>query len=163
MKPQDDYHLTTMLDEARIKLNRQFTSIAVFRDHAKTVFGASSIIVSLFSTLKIDNNPQDKIGIYVVLWLLIAICYLVLTFMGIKAIFPKEIFGATEATWENYKETYFGKTKEDVLLQQISNYLDVIGENQKVVIDQEKWSKKISIIFPVLVILIVILGFVQIL
>ncbi len=157
------YDLETMLDEARQKLDRQFKSVAVFREHAKVIFGASSVIVSLFSVLKTTNIPSDKIEIYITFWILIALFYIALTFAEIKTIFPKEIQGPIEATWKTYKDAYRGKTKEDVLLMQISAYLNVIKKNQDVVNSQEIWSLLISILFPILVVLIIILGFIQIL
>lgn len=162
MKQNDFYDLETMLYEARQKLDRQFKSVAVLREHGKTVFASSSVIVSLFAALKTTNIPKEKIEIYVTFWILIAVLYILLTIAGLKTIFPREILGAIKPTWDEYKKAYRRKSKEDILLMQISSYLNVIEKNQDVVNQQEKWSMIISYIFPVLVICVVILGFVQV-
>jgi hypothetical protein len=140
MEQNNLYDLETMLNEAKAKLERQFKSISTFRDHAKTIFSASSVIVALFSVLKTTNIPQERVVIYVVGWVLIALLYISLTIAEIKTIFPKEILGPIEATWKEYEKAFYGKEKEDILLQQITNYLNVIGMNQEVVNKQKKWS-----------------------
>ena len=162
MAQNDLYDFTTMLDEAQRKLDRQFESVRVLRDHAKIVFGASSVIVSLFAVLKTANISQDRICIYTTVLIAIAVLYICLTITGTMAIFPETITGPIKAKYDEYEKAYEGKTKKKILLQQISNYLNVIDENEEKIIKQRRWSFAVSCLLPLIVVLIIILGLIPI-
>ena len=50
-----NYSLSVMFSEAQNQLARQFKGSAVLRDHAKTIIGVSSIVVSFFEHLRFST------------------------------------------------------------------------------------------------------------
>lgn len=147
---------TTMFSEAQKKLDRQFRSMDILREHAKIVLGTSAIIVSLFSTLKIANTTikHEHFFVYAILVGLIALVYGILVVFNIKAISPETLNHAVKPDWDTYIETYLGKSEREILRIQVSAYLNAVSENEKVILNQRDLSKKINILLSLVVILI---------
>lgn len=156
MSENDLYDFTTMFNESQIKLNRQFTSINTFRDYSKTVVGYSSVIISLFATLKITSVPNNGQIQYFSILGLIGVLYIWLVITGIQAFFPETITGSISPSYEEYKKAFLGKEKKDILKQQISNYLNAIEINEPLILKKRNLCFRLSILFSGIVVLILL-------
>jgi hypothetical protein len=144
----------TMFNEADKKLERQFRSAANLRDYAKTIMSISSIIVSLFATLKIISiSPCQMSPSYSHLIILLIALYGILMIFSIIAIRPFPLRHGIEATLENYNEAFANKNDEDILCVKIIKYIEAIEENEKII----KWQSIFTIIAGLFLAAIVII------
>lgn len=159
---ENNFDVKVMLEEAKSKLERQYSSVDTLKDHAKTMLGASSIVISLFGVLQSNLNiQQDKIDVYIVIISIAATLYLILSVINIIALLPYKINGPIEASMEEYKAAFLGKSDREIIKIQVVAYLNAIQTNQDVVERKKKLSVVISIMLPVIVILLVAAGLVS--
>ncbi len=152
-----NFGLSTMFDEAQKQLGRQFKGSAVLRDHAKTIIGVSSVVVSFFATFKIFDNAAIKSNIlFVSLFFLIALVYGILMILAIRAATPFSLEGPINPKLEVYSEVYADKDERTILANQVNLYLNAIHENEKVIKEQSRLSNIVDYLLGIVVILIII-------
>ena len=156
----DDYDFTTMLEEAQLKLDRQFASMGVLRDHGKLILGSSSIIVSLFTLFKIASTQikPEFLFCYLLLIVLMAISYCLLMFFSIKTVLPYPLEHAIDPTWETYVEAFKDEVKRTILERRVYAYLTAIKNNEHTLVEQYKISKKLNWLMTMLVIIIIVVA-----
>ena len=94
-----------MISEAQNQLERQFKSSAVLRDHAKTIIGVSSVVVSFFATFKIFDNAAIKSNtVLVIVFSFIALIYGILMVLAIRAASPFALNAPIKPDLKNYVE-----------------------------------------------------------
>jgi hypothetical protein len=161
---KDNPDLTTMLAEAQKAFEAQVRSVDILRDHGKTMLGVSSLLVTLFTTFGVTDLPQDHFlaTLYTITIVVIAALYIWLIVENLEAILPQKIWRPIEPLEQEYIDAFYKKTQAEVLLQSVSNYLNIIPRN-KVIIDQMfRASRRITALFAAIFILIVLLSLLQV-
>jgi len=145
-----------MFDEAKNQLARQFKGSAVIRDHAKTIIGVSSVVVSFFATFKIfDNTTVQSDSYLILLFSIIALIYGILMILAIRAASPISLEAPINPTLDNYIEAYADKDERTILSTQINLYLRAIEKNNKIIKDQIRLSKLVDYLLGLVIILII--------
>ena len=155
-----NYDFTTMLEEAQLKLDRQFSSMKTLREHGQLIFGSSSIIVSLFTLLKIiyTQIKPEFIVVYIFLITLMALLYCLLMYFSIKATLPYPLEHAIEPTWKTYAEAFKDEEVRTILERRVYAYLTAIGHNEETIIKQYEISKKLNWCMTFLIISIIVIA-----
>lgn len=145
---------TIVLPEAQEKLNRQFNSITKLQDFAKTMFGVSGIALSLFSAIISMQDKYFSLSINILLFILIMVSYIFLTYYNIKSILPISLEHALNPSWETYSRVCCGMSKEKSYEILVSQYLEAIKNNEPILIEQYERSKDICVAFAILMFVI---------
>ncbi len=152
----DGYDFLVMLEEAQNYFNAQIRSFDAFRDHGKTVLGASSVVVSLFAIFgTVDTLKQDSFY-YVLIIIAIAILYGWLMFNSLLASIPKTFHYPIMATEQEYAKAFLGKNKKDIIKQRLANYLDIIQKNEVFIKQRREMMAFITLQLTIVVIFILI-------
>ena len=154
-KKDDHYDFEIMLQEAQNYFNAQIRTFDVFRDHGKTVLGASSVVVSLFAVFGTSITLGKSALEYALIVIAIAIMYGWLMFNSLLAAIPKTFNYPIEASEQEYAKAFLNKSKKDIVKQRLANYLNVIEKNE--VFIQERREKAILITAQLTLIVIFIL------
>ncbi|HUH98952.1 MAG TPA: hypothetical protein VLZ89_16445 [Anaerolineales bacterium] len=148
--------LQTMLDDAQMQLEREFASSSSLKDHAKTIIGVSSVVVSFFATFKVfDNVVSQSNTPLIILLILIGLVYGALMIFAIKAASPFALHAPIEPNIENYTTAFAYKDERIILSHQINAYLKAILKNKDVIEKQSKLTNLINILLGVVVVLII--------
>jgi hypothetical protein len=148
--------LSVMFEEAKNQLSRQFKGSATLRDHAKTIIGVSSIVVSFFATFKIFDDAKINANIYLILlFLFIALTYGILMVLAIKTASPIALEAPINPTLEDYIEAYADKDERTILSNQINLYLKAIEINNKIIKKQRCLSVCVDYLLGIVVVLII--------
>lgn len=150
----DDFE--AMLEEAQNYFNAQIRTFDVFRDHGKTVLGASSVVVSLFAVFGTSVVIGKNVFEYALIVIVIAIMYGWLMFNCLLASIPKTFNYPIKSSEQVYAKAFLNKSKKDIVKQRLANYLNVIEKNE--VLIQERREKAILITAQLTLIVIFILA-----
>jgi hypothetical protein len=146
-----------MFEEAQNQLSRQFRSSATLRDHAKTIIGVSSVVVSFFATFRVFDNALVNYDCRIIsMFLFIAFAYGALMILAIKAANPIALEGPINPTLKNFEKAYADKDEKTILSNQITLYLRAIEKNNKIIRNQHKLLTAVNYLLALTVILIVI-------
>lgn len=160
-KSTPNYDFTTMLEEAQLKLDRQFASMKTLREHGQLILGSSSIIVSLFTLLKIASTQIEPrfAFCYFALIVLMAVLYSRLMYLCIKAVLPYPLEHAIDPTWETYVLAFKDETDRTILERRVYAYLTAINNNEQTIIKQYAVSTSLNWYMAFLVISIIVIAF----
>jgi len=153
-KNNNNYDFTVVLPEAQEKLNRQFNSVTKLQDFAKSMFGVSSIAMSLFSTIISIQEGWFSSTVNIILFILTIIIYTMLTFFNVKSILPVSLKHALKPTWEIYSKVAYKNSAEGSNAMLVFQYLEVIKDNENILIEQYERSKCICTMLAILMFLI---------
>ncbi|MGB2965533.1 MAG: hypothetical protein WBB69_16280 [Anaerolineales bacterium] len=159
-KTDTNYDFITMFEEAQSKLERQFSSMESLRTHGKLVLGSSSIIVSLFSSIKLTSTTikLEFILHYLVLIIFMTVFFLFLTYYSMKSILPYPLEHAIEPTWKTYIDAFLDENKRTILKRRVYAYLKAIKNNEDTLIKQYEISKKLNVYFALMIVLIIFIA-----
>jgi len=148
-----------MLFEASQKIKRQGESIDSLKTHARTIFSASSIIISLIGTLQIFNEiPSNYRLLYISLIIIMVILYIVLVILSLTILSPFQIYGPISIDEATLFGSFIGKMEREVILNQLSAYINVIKLNEPKIITRQKMTTAISILFAIIVFMILFIA-----
>jgi len=152
-----NFSLSTMISEAQNQLERQFKSSSVLRDHAKTIIGVSSVVVSFFATFKIFDNAAIKSNtVLVIVFSFIALIYGILMVLAIRAASPFALNAPIKPDLKNYVEAYADKDEKTIIANQINLYLRAIQENEPVIKRQAILSNIVDYLLCGVVVLVIL-------
>ncbi len=156
-----NYDFTTMLEEAQLKLERQFSAMKILREHGQLILGSSSIVVSLFTLFKIASTQvQPRYAIwYLISIIVMAFLYGRLMYLCIKAVLPYPLEHAIDPTWETYATAFKDETDRTILERRVYAYLTAIKNNEHTIIKQYEISKRLNWNMALLVISIIVIAF----
>jgi archaellum biogenesis protein FlaJ (TadC family) len=160
-KKSDRYDYITMLDEAQKFYETQVRSFDIWRDHAKTILGIASVLVSLFATFGTIHNSISNSGYYALVVVVIAILYLWLMIKSLVAATPGLIHHPIKPDKKIYEEVFLNKKEDDIVLQKLANYLNVIPQNAEVIEKRRRVGRFITIQLAVIVILMLLSTLIQ--
>ena len=146
-----------MLHEAENKLERQSESIESLKSHARTIFGASSIVIPLLGTLLIFSDIAINVkSYYIAIVAMMITLYVVLVILSLIILSPSRFSGPIQIDHPTLKEVFLGKNELEIIKIRLSAYLNAIELNEGNIILKQKMTTIISIIFAIIVILLLI-------
>jgi hypothetical protein len=152
-----NFDLSTMFGEVQNQLERQFKSSAVLRDHAKTIIGVSSVVVSFFATFKIFGDTTIKSNTFlIIVFLFIALIYGILMVLAIRAASPFALNAPIKPDLKNYIEAYADKDEKTIVANQINLYLRAIQENEPIIKHQAILSNIVDYLLCAVVVLVIL-------
>lgn len=160
-KVLDNLDYKAMLEEAQSYYNSQIRSFDVLRDHAKTILGVASVLVSIFATFGKLSNSISQSGYYGIIIISIVIIYIWLIIKSLVGVIPRRIHYPIFPEYEEYKKAFLGKDEKDIIKQKLSNYLNIIPKNEMIIQERRSLEKLITIQLAIIVVLILISTFVQ--
>ena len=149
-----------MISEAENKYARQVESIRSLQNSAGTIFGASSLIVSLISLFQILDQPpapQHEL-VFILLLAVTGGLYLWLVFTCLKVLRPTKYQGPVEITYPTYENYFKGKSEEKLLDMKLKLYIRAIENNDPVLIELERGTQRAYRLLPVLIAAIIALA-----
>lgn len=147
---------TLALEEMRLEYQQVSQSSDVLDNKASAMLGASSLILGLLGVLQISAAAPSlylQIGKAV-----IAVLYLLMLWLTIKAIFPRTFHAPIQADWSVLSEHLLTKNERDATLKLISGYVEQIEYNKTI---NEKKSRNIewsARIFGAIILLLMLLS-----
>ena len=149
-----------MINEAENKYARQVESIRSLQSSAGTIFGSSSLIVSLISLFQILDQPpapNQKIP-FILLLIAIGGLYLWLVFTCLRVLRPVEYLGPVEISYQAYENYLKGKSEEKLLDIKLRLYIRAIESNNPVIFRLERGTQLAYRILPWLITAIIALA-----
>jgi hypothetical protein len=147
-----DWH--TILKSTERALTWQGESIEALKSLARIIFGASSVVIPLFGTLQIFNQVQEDVRmLYIIILALMGLLYGVLVYFSLKLLQASQFFGPISMDWNDLTAAYYGKSDEDILMQEIVANLNAINKNYPIIDKKKRWAKIISLILPGIILL----------
>jgi hypothetical protein len=154
-----NFDVKIVLEEVKAGYQRQEESMDVFKKHARTLFSASSIILTLLGVMQIFSLPAEVFkGLYGGIIAGILILYILLVGISLIVNFPIQFLGPIELNWDVLSHGFMEKKERDVILMQISCYLNVIDLNRKSIKTRYKLILTQNIIFGLIVLLVITAG-----
>lgn len=155
----NNHDVKAMLEIVKEGYNEQSESVDVYKAQVRTIFGASSIIISLMSVLQIFSTiPEGFNPLFQAIIAGIVILYIILVVLSLVVLSPMSWFQPVKLDWD-YMTDYFGGVNErDAILKRISAYLNVIELNQKYTKRRYCMTLAQGIIFGLIVLLVIVAG-----
>ena len=150
------------LQETQRAYEEQFKSIDSIKQTIRTVFGASSLIVSLTSGLQLVSNviDPDWIGLYQTGIVSSAALYIFLIVLCITGMWPTSLYGPVLLEWDVLTTAFAGMNEEDQKAKYLSSLLNVIEINSPQVKRLMILQRAALITLPVLVTALLLLAFI---
>ncbi len=153
------FDLIVSRDELGKSLERAYNRLDKFRSICTTILSSSSILAAFLSAFQMyfgrpaaGWKPVYDFGMIAMLS-----AYLVLVFFAISVILPAQAFGPIDPTEEEIRSAFFGKSKDDVLLMQISGFLNAIKLTKQTVSQRSRQTKWACFLLPVVVIIFMLM------
>ena len=147
------------LEEMKNFLTLQFSGITAIKNTARVILGTTSVIIAMIGTLQIFRPvPDDVIRVYLLLIILVIILYLILIILCVLVLSPLDLHGPIDPSWDTLKKYIIGQHGEELVKIQISAYLNAISLNDKILNKRKNQMLIASIILPIIVIFLIILG-----
>jgi uncharacterized membrane protein len=151
-----------MLEEAKLKLERQFKSMEILRDHGKLILGSSSIFISLFTIFKITSYQikPDFLILYFTFIVAMAFLYCRLIYFSIEVALPYPLQHAIKPTWEEYASAFKDEKERTIFERLVHQYLLAIGNNEEKLKEKYKIARKLTWCMVALLIIIILIAIV---
>jgi hypothetical protein len=119
------------LEDTKAALQRQFETMNVMRDIAKTIISASAIIVSVLGLVitYVESPPFYSSSFFIILAASMALFACVMGF-SIYILMPLKFSTPIKIDWDEFQATYFGKDERELLKVSLSSYINVIDLNK---------------------------------
>lgn len=149
------------LEEVKRAYEEQLKSVDSIKQTIRTIFGASSLIVSLTSGLQIMSSiiVPERQGVFIAGIVAAAILYILLIFFCIAGMWPTSLAGPIKMDWDVLSTVFVNMTEEDRKAKYISGLLNAMKINQPVITRLVMLERAALIALPVLVTLLLILAF----
>lgn len=159
MDEKFDYGIKVMLSTAKNGYEDQIESLNVFKATSRTVFSASSIILSLVGALQVFTTiPTDFKVLYQIIIAGISVLYLALVIISLVLISPARWTTPLKLDWD-YMAAYIGnENEENSILKETSAYLGAIDKNRKTVKCRRRMTILQEIIFCAIVLAVLFAG-----
>jgi cobalamin synthase len=146
----------TMLEEAQKYYETQVRSLDILRDHAKTILGAASILVSVFATFGAMTASDTKPSYYAWIILLLLVLYGWLMVNSLAATAPGLFYHPIVPTEKEYSKAFLGKNERDIVKQRLANYLAAIPKNERIIEKRRNLGRLLTIQLGIMVVIILI-------
>ena len=154
---ENKFGYETVIAEMKYLLDQQYQGVEATKSTAQHVLGAASLIIALIGALQLLNVQIDPkwSTTYNCLVILSIVLYVALITCCILVIKPAQVFTPTSADWDELYYKFVGHQDDvDVLKQQLANYINVIGLNEKIVTYRRRLATIASILLPIIVIIL---------
>ena len=150
--------LTTAVDEAKAYYHSQEKAIESIKTTARAIFSSASLVVSLLGALQLfSNSPQTSPPwVSIVAIVLVVATYILAIQYSMLAQMPVSFVTPVKMELAELDSAYVGKGKEDVLKQQLVNYLNAIKGNRGAIEERKKWVKYSAASFISTVVLLLV-------
>lgn len=162
--------LEISIEEMRYRLKSQYEGVDAIKATARTVFGASSLIVSLLAALQLSNVRVDPTfsAAYSIGVVLAMALYAFQITLCISVLLPVSLNGPVKEDWDILYESFTGwnellqdftgKSEIEILRKRLSAYLNAIELNEPIISDSRRTATWASYILPVIVIILLLLS-----
>jgi len=150
------------LQETQRAYEEQFKSVDAIKQTIRTIFGASSLIVSLTSGLQLVSNTIEAnwVGLYQAGIILGAVLYVLLIVLCIAGMWPTSLDGPIQLEWNVLTTTFAGMNEEDQKAKYLSGLLNAIEINSPQVKRLVILQRAALITLPVLMTALLLLAFI---
>ena len=150
------------LKEAARSLDEQIKSVDSIKQTIRTVFSASSIVISLTSGVQLLSGSVSPNwgGLFSVGIVVVAALYLLLIFFCIVGMWPINLFSPVEMKWDILTTAYVAENETDVSLKYLSSILNAVLLNGPKLKRLMNIELAVLVIMPVLVTLLLLLAFI---
>lgn len=147
--------------EVKRAYDEQLKSVDSIKQTIRTIFGASSLIVSLTSGLQLLSSviEPDRQGAYTIGIFIAAALYVLLIIFCIAGMWPTALEGPIRLEWDVLSTAFANMTEEDRKAKYISGLLNVININRPVIARLVMLERAALFALPVLVTLLLLLAF----
>ena len=149
------------VEEMKSLYRLQFESVDIRKDQAKTILGASSIVIAILGALQLVGVQVVAEWLYVynaaiVLAVGLYVASIVLCFLALDAV---TLIYPVEDDWDTIYE-HFGSQETDLDLAKklLVSYLGAIEENRPTLIRHSLLVRWASILLPVVVVILLLLS-----
>lgn len=159
--PQEKSDLTgliTAVEEAKAYYRSQEKGIDSIKTTARSIFSAASLVVSLLGALQIFSvKSQTAHPVLFVIAVLIAThSYVLAIVFSLKVQLPLDFVTPIKMEIGELDKDLVGKSEEDVLKQQLVNYLNAIDGNKKPIAVRRKWVIASAVFFIATVVVLLL-------
>jgi len=154
------------LDFPLIEMQRMYqgqsNGIDSIKATIKTIFGSSSLIVSLIGALQLFTKPISAtwLPVYQGVLIVIALLYLALIIVCIAGMWPVYVYPPLNAVWKQLTETFQNMNDEEMESMYISAILQAIEKNTPIVKRFVRLERIALFLLPVIVLLILFLAWI---
>ena len=162
MKNKENKIYDFPLQETQRAYEEQFKSIDSIKQTIRTIFGASSLIVSLTSGLQLVSNTiePDWVRLYQAGIVSGAVLYVLLIVLCILGMWPTALDGPILLEWNVLTTAFADMNEEDQKAKYLSSLLNVIEINSPKVKRLMILQRAALITLPVLVTALLLLAFI---
>lgn len=160
LQGNEELVLEVSIEEMQRSLKSQFEGIDAIKSTARTVFGASSLIVSLLAALQlaIPRIIPNLLAAYQIGVVLALILYAFQVTICIYVLLPISVSGPVQADWDVLYNAFSGDSKVEVMRMRLSAYLNAIELNEPKIQELKKITTVASVILPIIVVILLILS-----
>jgi hypothetical protein len=158
---ENTYGYKVTIEELRSSLDRVYDGFTELKNAVRSIFGTTTLIVSLIGALKIFSAQVSPpyLMCYNILLVIVMALYIVMIIGSVYIQNPKLIVSPTPADWETLESAYvLDKDNSDVSRQLISSYINAIVENQIIISRHYKLTWGISAILPIIIIILLVMS-----
>lgn len=160
MATKNTAYLDIPLREAQRAFSMQSDGVEAIKTTIRTVFSASSLIVSLVAALQLvtANVAPEWLTVYQWLIVVIAVLYLLLIVMCVLGMSPVNYNLPIEMEWDVLTMAFQNLNEHDTLTKYLSSILNVIDLNRLIVARLLRIERAVLILLPIIVLLILALA-----
>jgi hypothetical protein len=127
----DTFGLTVMLEESKYYLDLQYTNVDSIKATGRTIFGSSSLILSLIGTFQLIIGLSSPISLFILIITLIL--YIILVAIALQSILPISLKSPAEITIKNLTESYYQESKSTILSNRFYSYVSAVEQNEIII------------------------------
>jgi hypothetical protein len=156
----EKFGLEVAIEEMQAAFERQLSSVDAIKATARTMFGAASLIVSLFGALQLTNVQlvANLVGLYNITLIITGILYLGLVTLCILVLSPIDLKGPIKEDWGELYKHFTGKSEVEILRSRLIAYIGAIEDNQEPIRRRRRLAIWAGIILAIIVIMMLSLS-----
>jgi len=146
------------LEEMQGVWARQYESLAILKENAKTILSYTSLFLGLIGILQISNFFSSPSIVYKWLASAAAIGYIVLVWLTLTILGPAKVQGPIDSDRGVLEEYFYDKTGDELVEQRIASYLGAIRKNDVVIMKRAVMLTWASRLFATIIFLLFLMG-----
>jgi len=145
-------------EEMQAAWKRQYETLDILKETAKTMLGYTSVFLGLIGVLQISGFFALPSITYKALGAVCAAAYIVLVCLCLGVMSPAGMFGPILAEWNTLALYMFNKENNELLNRRIYDYVEAIEMNNQVLKKKALQVKWAGVLFPLIIVLLFLMG-----
>jgi hypothetical protein len=144
------------LDEVRLLYQKHDADSNHIDNKAGSILTGASLILTLFGVLQISLSRDIQSLLYKIMLVVLFILFLGMVVLLMRILSPKEFRTVFKEDWEGVEKAILLKeTEEEAALQLVSNYLERIQHNKKIIEGKARQLQWLTRLFAAQMVIIV--------